>query len=176
VLNRGVVERGDRLLGSVHAAYFRRSFSLIGEWQFGHGSYANGAASPSAAVPYSGFYATAGYFLTGEQIERRTRLYPLRPLVPTKPGQRQGLGAWEVVGRYSELALGDEVFRAGFADPAAWSRSASTTELGVNWYWNEYIKMYFFWLHGRFGDPVLASDGLPRDGADMFWMRFQLYY
>ena len=40
ILNRDVVERGERLLGSVHAAYFFKGLSLIGEWQYGYGSYA----------------------------------------------------------------------------------------------------------------------------------------
>ena len=46
ILNRDVIERGDRLLGSVHAAYFYKGLSLIGEWQYGYGSYAT-AARPS---------------------------------------------------------------------------------------------------------------------------------
>ena len=40
-----VQERGERLLGSVHAAYFYKSLSLIGEWQYGYGSYATAALS-----------------------------------------------------------------------------------------------------------------------------------
>ena len=35
ILNPDVIERGDRLLGSVHAAYFYKGLSLIGEWQYG---------------------------------------------------------------------------------------------------------------------------------------------
>ena len=120
-----MIERGDRLLGSVHAAYFYKSLSLIGEWQYGYGSYASSARPSPAQVPFSGFYVAAGYFLTGEQVERRTRVKPLRPLVPSKQRRRRGLGAWEVVGRVSELRLGDKVFTAGFADPNLWSNRPS---------------------------------------------------
>jgi phosphate-selective porin OprO/OprP len=176
ILDRGVIERGDRLLGSVHAAYFRKGLSLISEWQYGFGSYATAAGPSSTRVPFAGFYVAGGYFLTGEHVQRRTRLYPLRPLIPTRSGQHRGLGAWEVTGRYNELALGDQVFTAGFADPAIWSNSAATTEAGLNWYWNEYVKIYVFWLHGQFGDPLLIRPGVRQDTADMFWLRFQLYY
>ncbi len=176
VLDRDVVERGERLVGSVHAAYFYKSLSLLGEWQYGYGSYANVGGPTSSRVPYGGFYVSGGYFLTGEEIERRTRLYPLRPFIPTKSGQRRGPGAWEIVSRYSELSLGNEVFNAGFADPRLWSNSGSTVEVGVNWYWNEYVKLYMFWLHGQFGDPVMDRTGGYRDDADMFWLRFQLYF
>src|SRR5262249_24147021 len=176
ILNRDVVERGERLVGSVHAAYFYQGLSLIGEWQYGFGSYATPALASSTRVPFSGFYVAGGYFLTGEHVKRRSGVYPLRPLIPPKSGQHRGLGAWEIAGRFSELSLGDQVFTGGFADPNLWSNSAATTELGINWYWNEYIKFYIFWLHGQFGDPIQSRPGSDLKAADMFWMRFQLYY
>ncbi len=176
ILNPGVIERGDRLLGSVHNAYFYKGLSLIGEWQYGYGSYASFAHPSPAQVPFSGFYVSAGYFLTGENVERRTTVIPRRPLFPTSKGDQRGLGAWEVVGRVSELRLGEKIFAAGFADPNLWSNQAVTTELGVNWYWNEYVKMYMFWLHGEFGEPVEYRPGGFQKGADLFWLRFQLYF
>ena len=42
----------------------------------------------SVQVPFSGFYVVGGYFLTGEQVERRSRVTPLRPFIPTKRGTR----------------------------------------------------------------------------------------
>jgi phosphate-selective porin OprO/OprP len=176
ILNPNVIERGDRLLGSVHSAYFYKGLSLLGEWQYGYGSYASPAHPSSAQVPFSGFYVAGGYFLTGEEVERRTWVYPRRPFIPTKKGEPLGPGAWEVVGRVSELRLGEKVFTAGFADPNLWSNQAITTELGLNWYWNEYVKMYIFWLHGNFADPVQFRPGGLQKTADMFWLRFQLYF
>jgi len=176
ILNPDVIERGDRLLGSVHTAYFYRGLSLIGEWQYGYGSYASIAHPSPAQVPFSGFYVAGGYFLTGEEVARRTTVVPLRPLFPTSKGDHRGPGAWEVVGRVSELRLGEKIFTAGFADLNLWSNQAVTTELGVNWYWNEYIKMYMFWLHGDFGEPVQYRPGGFQKGTDMFWLRFQLYF
>jgi phosphate-selective porin OprO/OprP len=176
ILNPNVIERGERLLGSIHAAYFYKSLSLIGEWQYGYGSYATPTRPSSAQVPFSGFYVTGGYFLTGEQVERRTRVYPRRPFIPTKKGDPRGPGAWEVTSRVSQLRLGESVFSSGFADPNLWSNQATTTEVGLNWYWNEYIKIYAFWLHGEFGDPVQFRPGGSQRNADMFWLRFQLYF
>ncbi|WZO97410.1 porin [Isosphaeraceae bacterium EP7] len=176
ILNRDVVERGQRVLGSTHAAYFYKSLSLIGEWQYGYGGYASAANPSSTRVPFSGFYLTGAYFLTGEQIEQRARVRPLRPFIPLESGGIRGPGAWEAVARVSRLSLGREIFNAGFADPNLWSNSAVTTELGANWYWNEYIKIYMFWLHGQFGDPVQYRAGHLQESADMFWLRFQLYF
>jgi phosphate-selective porin OprO and OprP len=176
ILNPGVIERGDRLLGSVNAAYFYRGLSLIGEWQYGYGSYASLARASSTQVPFAGFYAAGGYFLTGEHVEQRTRVYPLHPLVPSRKGVPIGPGAWEVVGRVSELRLGEKIFTSGFADPLRWSNQAVTTELGLNWYWNEYIKLYAFWLHADFGESVQYRPGGLQNGTNMFWLRFQLYF
>jgi phosphate-selective porin OprO and OprP len=176
ILNPDVIERGNRLLGSVHAAYFYKSLSLIGEWQYGYGSYATVSNHSSVQVPFSGFYVVGGYFLTGEEVERRSRVTPLRPFIPTKKGDPIGPGAWELVSRVSELSLGEKIFTSGFANPNLWSNEAITTEVGLNWYWNEYIKMYMFWLHGNFADPVQFRPGGLQKTADMFWLRFQLYF
>jgi phosphate-selective porin OprO and OprP len=176
ILNPDVIERGNRLLGSVHAAYFYKSLSLIGEWQYGYGSYATVSNHSSVQVPFSGFYVVGGYFLTGEEVERRSRVTPLRPFIPTKKGDPIGPGAWELVSRVSELSLGEKIFTSGFANPNLWSNQAITTEVGLNWYWNEYIKMYMFWLHGNFADPVQFRPGGLQKTADMFWLRFQLYF
>jgi phosphate-selective porin OprO/OprP len=176
ILNPGVIERGDRLLGSVHSAYFYKGLSLIGEWQYGYGSYASPTHPTPVQVPFTGFYVAGGYFLTGEEVEQRSRVTPLRSFIPTKKGEPIGPGAWELVGRVSELRLGEKIFTAQLADPNLWSNQAITTELGLNWYLNEYAKMYMFWLHGQFADPVQYRPGGLQKTADMFWMRFQLYF
>jgi phosphate-selective porin OprO/OprP len=176
ILNPGVSERGNRLLGSVHGAYFYNSLSVIGEWQYGYGGYATPAQRPSARVPFSGYFVSAGYFLTGEHVERRTRLKPLYPFLPVSKDDERGMGAWEAAGRVSRLRLGSDVFEGGLADPNLWSSSATTTELGVNWYWNEYLKWYLFWLHADFGSPVQFRPGDRQKTADMLWLRAQLYF
>lgn len=176
ILDNDVIEKGPRLLGSVHTAFYYKSLSLIGEWQYGYGSYASRSRRAPVAVPFGGFYATAAYFLTGEQVERRAVVKPKRNFRPFSGSADSGPGAWEVVARVTELELGDSVFNAGFADPSMWSNSALQTEVGLNWYWNEYLKVYMFWLHANFGDPVMNRPGQYQSVADMFWMRFQLFY
>lgn len=175
-LHPDVIERGDRLLGSVHMAYFCGGLSLIGEWQYGFGTYALGGQPGSAQVPFSGFYLAGGYFLTGESVERRTRVTPRRPFVPLNDTDERGPGAWEAVARISQLRVGKNIFTSGFADPNLWSNEAVTTELGMNWYWNDYMKIYMFWLRGNFADPVRLGPDRFQKTADMFWMRCQLYF
>jgi phosphate-selective porin OprO/OprP len=176
VFNQNVIERGPRLLGSVHAAYYFRGLSLLAEWQYGYAGYATTGGPAAVSVPVSGFYVTAAYFLTGEHVNVRTMVQPRRPLVPTGRGQVRGPGAWEAVVRVSDLRVGQQVFTSGFADPNLWSNSAVTTEVGMNWYWNEHFKIYMFWLHGQFGDPVQFRPGGFQQSANMFWLRCQLWF
>ena len=177
ILNPGVIERGDRLLGSVHAAYFYKSLSLIGEWQYGYGNYASLAHPSSVQVPFTGFYVVGGYFLTGEQVERRSRVNPLRPLVPTRKGETDRSGAWEVVARVSELSLGEKIFsrrirRSRISGPTRRSRpSSALTGTGMNT-----LNCICSGCMANFADPVQYRPGGLQKTADMFWLRFQLYF
>ncbi len=136
--NNNVVVSGPRNLWSLHAAYFYRSLMVLAEWQSGFQDYALANQTNSRVhLPIESFYVQASYFLTGERLASRGRVTPLRSF-DLRPG-RFGLGAWEVVGRYSFLSLGQQVFSAGLADPNNWTNRLFVTDLGINWYWNPYI-------------------------------------
>lgn len=174
--NDNVRERGRRALWELHAAYYYGGLSLLAAWQGGVESYSTRTAGPSTTVPIDGWFAQAGYILTGETIRDRTLIEPLRPF-DLRPG-KFGLGAFEVTARYSTLALGDQVFTAGLADPNDWTNRVEMTDAGVNWYMNRFIKVYFDWEHAMFAQPVLYNtrEGLRQSTADLFWLRFQVYF
>ena len=52
------------------------------------------------------------------------------------------------------MDIGREVFTNGLADPNLWSNRDWSTNLGLNWYLNRYVKFYLDWQHTEFGDPV----------------------
>jgi phosphate-selective porin OprO and OprP len=170
----GVLERGDRALWELHTAYYYGGLSLLGAWQGGHESYAKGANGSPVRIPINGWFVQAGYLLTGETIRDRTLVDPLRPF-DLRHG-RFGPGAWEVTARYSELDLSSRVFAAGLADPTLWSNDAQLVDVGVNWYLNKFIKVYFDWEHAIFGSPVFYSSGRFETSNDLFWVRTQLYF
>ena len=90
--------------------------------------------------------------------------------------EKFGLGTLEPTARFSELALGRQVFTAGFADPNLWGNSAYATDVGFNWYLNKYAKIYFDWQHVVFGQTVYYRPGGLQLTSDLFWLRFQLYF
>ena len=126
-------------------------------------------------IPAHGLHAMLSYFITGEQIERRTTVVPLRPFRPL--GGEWGPGAIEPYVRYSQLNLGDIVFKDGLANGEFWTNKVDMIDLGVNWYPNRWIKFYFDWQHAAYGSPVLINPrGIFSHTSDLFWLRAQLYY
>ena len=84
----------------------------------------------------------------------------------------------EVFARYSQLDLGDAVFRDRLADPRNWSANAYMTDVGFNWYLSQYVKLYVDWQHATFGKPILLNpnSGLFGRNNDLFWVRCQVYF
>lgn len=176
VFNPDARERGWRTFYSLHGAYFYRQLSVLGEWSLGFQNYGFNSQAFNTRVPIDSFYVAAGYMLTGEEVTRRTQVIPKQNF-SLRPGQL-GLGAWELVGRYSTVNLGEQVFTNNLVDPALWSNTARATEVGLNWYWNPYLKIYMFWQHSNFGDPVLYNTITQQKvtTSDLYWLRFQFVY
>src|SRR5262249_301877 len=112
----GVVAKGERLQGALHASLYSGPISVEAE---AYAARFGMAATPGAStigVPVFGYDVTLSRFLTGETVENRSTVVPLRPI--TRDGS--GRGALEMFGRYSKLRLGDEIFTAGLANPNDW--------------------------------------------------------
>jgi phosphate-selective porin OprO and OprP len=109
----------------------------------------------------SGYYAEAGYFLTGEH-----RVYEGGLWGRTKPQSNfledGGLGAWEVVARYSSLDLNDETAEV-------YGGKMDNVTLGLNWYLHSNARLMFNYVMSSVKDH--DDDGLGR--ANAFTMRMQ---
>ena len=138
------------------------------------------ATTPAENVISEGYYFLITYFLTGEErTEYSQQIVPLRPLKPSCFGRCPG--AWELVFRMSHIELSPNVFRAGptrLADPAKYSRAATETTFGFNWYWNKWARMQFNWEHAWFEQQVAL--GLPPDPflnhQDTLYARMQFIF
>jgi phosphate-selective porin OprO/OprP len=173
-LSPDVLERGPRALWEAHLAYYLGGLSLVTAAEGGHESYSNGPTAPVVRIPVDGWFVQAGYLLTGETIHDRTTIRPLHPF-DLREGC-QGLGAWEVTARYSQLDLDSRIFTAGLADPSLWTNHAKLVDVGVNWYLNQFVRVTFDWEHAMFGSPVFSSSGQFRRSSDLFWLRAQLFF
>ena len=172
--NNNVREKGGRELWELHGTYFYKGLSVLGAWDSGFNDFS--LTTPSAKpvhLPVSGYHVQVGYILTGETLEKRALVEPLRPF-DLRRG-KFGLGAIELQARYSNLQVGNQVFTGGLADPNLWTNRLNMTDVGFNWYLNRNIKFYFDWQHQMFGEPVFRPGGLQTKN-DLFWLRLQLWY
>ena len=174
--NEGAVYQGDRLFGAVHLAYYYRGLSFESEWNIGRFQMTRPGLRNKPEIPVQGFHTTLAYFVTGEEIERRTTVVPLRPFRPFSG--EWGPGAIEPFIRYSQLNLGDILFKDDLANGSFWTNDVSMVDLGVNWYPNRWIKFYLDWQHAAFGSPVLVNEakGIFGRSTDLFWIRCQVYF
>ncbi|MGC3972433.1 MAG: porin [Pirellulales bacterium] len=118
-------------------------------------------------LDFTGWYAQAGWFLTGEHrpFRRETatfdRVQPFNEFfrVRTRQGIGQGSGAWEVAIRLSQLDLTDENIGGG---------TLTDLTVGLNWYLTPYMRMTANYIHA-FLDPATGGNV----GADIFGTRMQ---
>jgi phosphate-selective porin OprO/OprP len=173
--NPVTVASGARRQGSLHAGWYVGGMSLESEAYLGQFGVSRTDGPVSALIPVAGYNVTLGYFLTGEQVLGRGPVDPLRPFT-ARTGT--GPGAFEPFVRYSQLDFSEKIFTYGFADGDKWTRNAYVTDVGVNWYWNRYLKWTFDWQHSAFGSPVLINEAKDKrvSSLDLFWLRCQVYY
>ncbi len=110
---------------------------------------------------FTGAYAYAGYFLTGEvrPYNRAAGTYG-RVMPHCNVGRCGGCGAWEVAGRLSHIDLDDANIMGG--------RLTDST-FGLNWYLNPNTKFQFNWIHAFLDAPVFGDSD-----ADIFAFRGQI--
>jgi phosphate-selective porin OprO/OprP len=173
--NNNVREKGGRELWELHGTYFYKGLSVLGAWDSGFNDYS--LTTPGAQpvhLPVSGFHIELGYLITGETVQKRGLVDPLRPFDLRKG--KFGPGAIELQFRYSELEVGRQVFTGGLADPNLWTNRLQMTDLGFNWYLTRNVKFYFDWEHSMFAQPIYYRPGSLTSYNDLFWLRLQLYY
>ena len=85
-----------------------------------------------------------------------------------------GLGALEVVARYSRLNMDGDLYAGNtYINAALYPEDSSEWGIGLNWYLNRFVKIAFNWEHIDFSNANGNSD-LPDEAA--FLTRFQLAY
>ena len=167
------------------------SFHLQSEW-FGTAVAQYGGP----LVFYDGAYAQCGYFLTGESAGYAKNMgamdYNCKPFSEFFGiGHHRGIcgwGAWELAGRWSYVdlqtnrikasnyAAGTNLTTPGTSGGFLTGPSASNpnpgvvneSTVGLNWYWNQYTKMQFNWIHN-----ILSSQYHGVSNMDIFACRLQ---
>lgn len=133
-----------------------------------YGVFVNPTVNPVAGqgdLFFSGWYVFASYFLTGEhRVYNRTQavytsVTPFTNFFRVRGasgGIINGLGAWELAVRFSQLNLSDRYIQGGQLDDVTF---------GVNWYLNRQMKVmanYIYAMNDVHNDTTFANLFLTR--------------
>jgi phosphate-selective porin OprO/OprP len=132
-----VVAAGRRLRYSPQAYFYYGPFGILGEYVQSNQEVAKG--STQGEIANHAWQVSTSYFLTGEKNGFKHGS-PRHNFEGLNGG---GIGGWELVARYADLAVDGDAFARGFADIAKSATSAQTWSVGVNWYLNKYTKLLF---------------------------------
>jgi phosphate-selective porin OprO/OprP len=152
------VADGGRLRISPQAYYYLGPFGLLSEYAIvrqdvslstggpppGGGLGTDTVITPNTfkSLHHQAWHVTASYILTGEGAS----FQGVKPRHNFDFGN--GWGAWEIVGRYSEMHLDDDTFKnpnsasfvGGFANLSESPKSARSWTVGLNWYLNQNVR------------------------------------
>ncbi len=163
---------GRRLNYTPQLYYYAGPFGLMAE-------YADSAQKVAAItgnhqtllhdINNHAWQVAGSWVLTGEQKSYKS-------VVPRKglegDGDR-GVGAWELVARYTALSVDGTAFAAGFADPTKSASAARAWTAGANWYLNYFTKFQFEYEQTRF-EKGAATGNRPTEHA--FQERLQIAF
>lgn len=197
------VADGMRLRISPQAYYYWGPLGILSEYArviqdvsltTGGSPAAGGPGSNTVFTPNSGrqlhhqaWHVSVSYLLTGETASFRG-VTPLRNFEFGK-----GWGAWELVGRYSEIILDDDTFKnpagtsftGGYANLSESARRARSWTVGVNWYLNQSVRLALNYgqttFTGGAGDGIAAINAAGTNVQDrpderIFSTRMQLAF
>ena len=142
MVNTGTINTNSMTLIGVELATVMGPLWLQGE---GISSYIE---VPEASDPVTGYYATAGYFLTGESRPYNSMGIPGR-VTPNHNFGEDGMGAFELLVRYSDLNLN----AAGVSEGGR----LTTISGGVNWYLNPKSRIMLNYVYGDRDDIGAVS-------------------
>ena len=160
--------------GRVHGAHYNRDAALIEFLR------APGASS----LNFSGYYAYATWYLTGELRAASYRTDYRRPgtfdqIKILRPLSADGTGAWELAARISELNLNSGGFLvrqpAGIPSNIQGGRQTDMT-IGLNWYPDTGIRFMANWIRRSSWQHPTTSLSITGFTRDIFYMRPQVYW
>ena len=166
----GAFADGDRTHIAPQFYYSYGPFGLFGEYVRSEQTVRR--STNSLDVSNRAWQLTASYLLTGEDAT----LDGVRPRNPFN-WKNGTWGAFELVGRISELKVDDNAFAGSsaqqLADPSTQARKATDYGLGLTWYLNRSYRLLLNYEHTQFNGG--APSGGDREDEQVIMTRIQLY-
>lgn len=160
-VDTGVINLPDYHLAGLEASAVLGPWSMQGEYLF-----AAGHETGAGTLYFQGGYGQVSYFLTGENRNYNRRLGIYQAVTPysnvfrvcTDEGIVTSWGAWEAVGRVSNLDLASGNIAGG---------NMTNLTVGMNWYFAVRTRCMFNYIHS------FLDRGNRDSNADIFLCRLQ---
>jgi phosphate-selective porin OprO/OprP len=164
----GTTLQGNRARWSPQAYWYWGPFALLGEYVTNSTEFQ--ATTGETVRAHANAWQIAGaWVITGENTS-------WRGVLPSRSFDLEngGVGAFEVVARYSRLNLDRDLFDGNvFLNGALYAEDSKEWAIGLNWYLNRFVKLAFNYEHIDYSNAPGNSDN-PSEGA--FLTRLQLSY
>jgi phosphate-selective porin OprO/OprP len=167
----GAVANGDHWRAVPQGYYFCGPANLLAEYTISDQEVRRGVSSGD--VRHTAWQVSAGWVLTGEDATF-AGVTPRRSFDPAAGHW----GALQLVGRYAELDVDDDVFPM-FADPGASASAAQAWAVGLNWYWNRNVRWNASFSRTTFtggGEGNSGPAAVTRQPEEVLFTRLQLSF
>jgi phosphate-selective porin OprO/OprP len=153
--------------------YYYGPFSLMAEYTVTDQRLAGGSVTHNAPEDFqnTAWEISGGWVLTGEDASYNG-VTPLHSFNP-KAGN---WGAWQLVARYADLDVDDDIFKDGFANPLTSASEARAWSVGVNWYLNKNIRVNTSFSHTSFTGGHGAAATVTAYPENVLFTRIQLAF
>ncbi|MDB5376398.1 MAG: Porin precursor [Rubritepida sp.] len=146
-----------------------RNFLLQGEYIRMAVDQSKAGAAPRPELQFSGGYVEGSWVMTGETRAYSTSSAAFGGVIPARPFSFRdgGMGAFELVGRYSVVDLNDRVTRGrpASATGGVFGGRQEVIGAGVNWYPNANFRVMLQWNN-------VKVDRLDASGTTQIGQRF----
>jgi phosphate-selective porin OprO/OprP len=163
----GTTFQGERSRLSPQGYWYWGPFALLGEYVTNSTEFQNGTTETRARS--KAWQLAGAWVITGENTS-------WRGVIPAESFDLDsgGLGAFEVVARYSRLNMDGDLYTGNtFINAALYPEDSEEFGVGLNWYMNRFVKVAFNYEHLNFTNAGGNSDN-PSEGV--FFTRLQLAY
>lgn len=160
LVDTGNIDTDDYYRFAAEAAWIHGPFSVAGEY---YHLFLNREITGNPDLEFSGYYAEAGWFLTGESLNYSASKGAFGRITPQHIVGKGGAGAWQVAARLSNLDLADEDINGG---------DITNVTLGLNWFATPNIRLAANYI------SVLEVEGGPAAGDEpgIFQIRTQVEF
>lgn len=168
--NGATISDGESYRYTPHAYWYAGPVGILAEYVVSANAVSRnfGPAVRRDVIRNEAWHIGAGWVMTGERSS-------YEGVVPDAPVNAGGIGAWEIVARFSGFRTDSDAFTGGYVNAATTAREARAYAVGLNWYLTANVRFSGAYTHTDFKADNPTSAVL-KHGEDALLFRAQLLF